>query len=68
MQTWGRCAETLVLLNFFDVDTAGAQRCVELRVGDFPALALETDLLVVSAFERCYLPRPGTLIARHTRS
>ena len=64
MQTWRRCAETLVLLNFFDVDTAGAQRCVELRVGDFPALALETDLLVVSAFERCYLPRPGTLIAR----
>lgn len=53
-----------MLLNFFDVDAAGGQRSVELRVGDFPALALDTDLLVVSAFERCYHPRPGTLIAR----
>jgi hypothetical protein len=51
-----------VLLNFFDVDTAAGERSVELQVGDLPQLGLQADLLVVSAFEGCYAPVPGTLL------
>jgi hypothetical protein len=53
-----------MLLNFFDVDTARGERSVELQVGDYPQLGLQTDLLVVSAFEGDYAPIPGTLLGR----
>lgn len=53
-----------MLLNFFDIETAHGRSTVELQAGDFPSLGLTTDLLVVSAFERCYDPAPGTLIGR----
>lgn len=53
-----------MLLNGFDIDTATGERSVELRVGDFPALGITVDLLVVSAFEGGYEPVPGTLLGR----
>lgn len=53
-----------VLLTFFDIETAHGRSTVELQAGDFPSLGLTADLLVVSAFERCYAPVPGTLIGR----
>ena len=53
-----------MLLNFFDIETAHGQSTVELQAGDFPSLGVTADLLVVSAFERCYEPVPGTLIGR----
>lgn len=53
-----------MLLNGFDVDTATGTRHVELRVGDLPALGIEVDLLVVSAFEGDYRPLEGTLLGR----
>ena len=53
-----------MLLNGFDVDTATGTRQVELRVGDLPTLALDVDLLVVSAFEGDYATVPGTLLGR----
>ena len=46
-----------MLLNFFDVDTATGERSVELQVGDYPQLGLQSDLLVVSAFRGAL--RPG---------
>ena len=53
-----------MLLNFFDVDTATGERSVELQVGDYPELGLQTDLLVVSAFRGHYAPVPRTLLGR----
>ena len=53
-----------MLLNFFDVDTVTGERSVELQVGDLPALGLDADLLVVSAFEGHYAPVRGTLLGR----
>lgn len=53
-----------VLLTFFDIETAHGRSTVELQAGDFPSLGLTADLLVVSAFERCYAPATGTLIGR----
>jgi hypothetical protein len=53
-----------VLLNFFDVDTATGERSVELQVGDYPQLGLQTDLLVVSAFSGHYAPVRRTLLGR----
>lgn len=57
-------AEAIVLLNFFDVETATGERSVELHVGDLSALGLDVDLLVVSAFEGDYSPVPRTLLGR----
>ncbi len=51
-----------MLLNGFDIDTATGGRNVELRVGDFPSLGINVDLLVVSAFEGAYAPTPGTML------
>lgn len=53
-----------MLLNFFDVDTATGERSVELQVGDYPQLGLQSDLLVVSAFQGHYAPVPRTLLGR----
>lgn len=53
-----------MLLNFFYVDTATGERSVELQVGDLPALGLDVDLLVVSAFEGHYESVRGTLLGR----
>lgn len=53
-----------MLLNFFDVDTATGERSVELQVGDYPQLGLQSDLLVVSAFRGHYAPVPRTLLGR----
>ena len=53
-----------MLLNFFDVDTATGERSVELQVGDYPQLGLQSDLLVVSAFQGHYAPVPCTLLGR----
>ena len=53
-----------MLLNFFDVDTATGERSVELQVGDYPQLGLQSDLLVVSAFQEHYAPAPRTLLGR----
>ena len=60
---WGQ-AEAIVLLNFFDVETATGERSVELHMGDLPTLGLDVDLLVVSAFEGDYTPVPRTLLGR----
>ena len=51
-----------MLLNFFDVDTATGDRSVELQVGDYPQLALQTDLLVVSTFSEQYAPSNSSLL------
>ena len=53
-----------MLLNAFDIDTRTGERSLELRVGDFPQLEINADLLVVSAFEGCYAPTSGTLLGR----
>ena len=52
-----------MLLNAFDVDTDSGECCVELRVGDFPRMGIDADLLVASEFEGHYAPTPGTLLA-----
>ncbi len=53
-----------MLLNAFDVDPGAAERSVELRHGELFDLALDVDLLVVSAYAGNYDPVPGTLVAR----
>jgi hypothetical protein len=53
-----------MLLNAFDVDPGGAERTLELRHGELFSLALEVDLLVLSAFAGNYEPVAGTLVAR----
>ncbi|PSI01585.1 hypothetical protein [Synechococcus lacustris] len=61
-QTERKLRHAAVLLNFFDVNTATGERSVELQVGDYPLLGLQTDLLVVSAFSGHYTPVRRTLL------
>lgn len=53
-----------MLLNVFDVDPGAAERTVELQAAELFELGLQLDLLVVSAYEGCFDPVDGTLIAR----
>lgn len=53
-----------MLLNFFDIENANGESTVELQAGDFPALGLNADLLVIAVSDWRYEPVPGSLIGR----